>query len=272
MRQAIGELYSTLFPKSWLRRRIADHQWDEIEADYLAVMVDPKRAAVDVGANVGKYAHKLSALAMKVYALEPDPGLARKIGRALAANVSVHAVAASVQSGSAELHFPIIGGKPAGALASVEQDVAAHDGHATGAITVPLVRLDAFVTDPVGFIKIDVEGHELAVLEGAVGLLQRDKPTILIEAEERHKPGAVEHVRAFLEPLGYRGFFIRQGALVGVDQFSTDLQNPAALDLSLTRKKMDYINNFIFVASEQAAAFAERMTTALRGDQAAQPA
>lgn len=272
MQEAIDELYSILFPKSWLRRRIADHRWDEIEADYLSLMVDPKRAAVDVGANVGKYTYKLSSLASRVYALEPNPGLARKVARALGANVSVHAVAASVEPGTAELHFPIIGGKPAGGLASIEQDVAAHEGYATRAIRVPMVRLDEFVTDPVGFIKIDVEGHELSVLEGAIGLLQRDKPVFLVEAEERHKLDAVAKVRAFLEPRGYSGFYIRQGALVDVAQFTTSLQNPAALNLRLKRKKMDYINNFIFVASEQAAAFAERMTAALRGSTAAKMA
>jgi FkbM family methyltransferase len=265
MREALGELYSALFPKSWLRRRLADQQWDEIEAEFLAVMVDPRCVAVDVGANAGKYAYKLSALTPKVYALEPDPLLARKIGRALPANVSVHAVAASAQSGFAELHFPIIHGRRQGSLASIEHNVAAHDGHATEAIVVPLVRLDEFVTDRVGFIKIDVEGHELSVLEGAIGLLQRDKPTILVEAEERHKTHAVEHVRAFLEPLGYCGFFIRQGALIEAEHFSIDLQNPAALDPSITRKKMDYINNFIFVPSDRAAAFSKQMTAALLG-------
>src|SRR6201996_6388656 len=136
MRELIGDIYSRLFPKSWMQRRLADHQWDEIEAAYLPIMVDPKRAAIDVGANVGKYAYKLSSLAPKVYALEPDPGLAAKVARAMGPNVTVHAVAASTEAGSTELHFPIIGGRRSGALASLEQDVAAHDGHATRAITV----------------------------------------------------------------------------------------------------------------------------------------
>jgi FkbM family methyltransferase len=269
MREAIGELYSLLFPKAWLRRRLADDRWDEIEADFLRFMVDETRAAIDVGANAGKYAHKLSALVTHVHALEPEPGLARKISRALGAKVSVHAVAASAESGMAQLHFPVIGGRAGGALASLDQLVAAQEGHATRATTVPLVRLDALVTEPVGFIKIDVEGHELSVLEGAVGLLRRDGPTLLIEAEERHRPGAVAGARAFLEPLGYQGFYIRQGALAPVETFTTQMQNPAALRRPVMRKEMDYINNFMFVPRSQASAFAERMAAALRGAQVA---
>jgi FkbM family methyltransferase len=52
--------------------------------------------------------------------------------------------------------------RPTTRLACVDR--ARHDGH----IAVSLGRLDELVIDRVGFIKIDVEGHELSVLEGAV--------------------------------------------------------------------------------------------------------
>ena len=54
-----------------------------------------------------------------------------------------------------------------------------------------------------GFIKIDVEGHELAVLRGAERTLARCRPTLLLEAEDRHRAHAVETVRAFLAGLDY---------------------------------------------------------------------
>ena len=37
--------------------------------------------------------------------------------------------------------------------------------------------------------------------------LLRDRPTLLIEAEERHRPGAFLAINAFLAPLGYRAWF-----------------------------------------------------------------
>ena len=54
-------------------------------------------------------------------------------------------------------------------------------------VAVRCRRLDDFGLEPVGVIKIDAEGHELTVLQGARALIERDRPSFLIEAEERHK-------------------------------------------------------------------------------------
>jgi FkbM family methyltransferase len=43
----------------------------------------------------------------------------------------------------------------------------------------------------VGFLKIDVEGHEEAVLAGASRTLKQSMPAVLVEVEERHHTGAV---------------------------------------------------------------------------------
>ncbi|MGO8126768.1 FkbM family methyltransferase, partial [Rhizobium ruizarguesonis] len=55
-------------------------------------------------------------------------------------------------------------------------------------ISVPTRRLDSYQFGPLGFIKIDVEGHELKVLKGSQAILNRDHPNLLIEAEDRHRP------------------------------------------------------------------------------------
>ena len=48
-------------------------------------------------------------------------------------------------------------------------------------ITVPGVALDNENHTNVGFIKVDVEGYELDVLEGAIKLIERDRPTMMVE-------------------------------------------------------------------------------------------
>lgn len=60
-------------------------------------------------------------------------------------------------------------------------------------------RLDDIIKDDVGFIKIDVEGHELAVLKGATSLINRCRPVLLVECEERHSPGGTERLFKFLQ-------------------------------------------------------------------------
>jgi len=261
LRDLSRSAFCFLFPHQWLKRRLADRRWDETEMNFLDVMVDPQRAALDIGANSGKYAARLSALARKVYAFEPDRALAAKIGRALPRNVEVHAAAVSNRQGVARLMFPVIAGERATALASIEPGVL---GEAeTVSFEVPTIRLDDFAREPIGFMKIDVEGHEMSVLEGAEGLIARERPVIMVEAEERHRRGAVASVRSFMGARGFDGFFILGDSLKNIDQLTPEMQSEEMLALADGLTQMVYVNNFIFVPKEKAAAFAQRMEDAL---------
>ena len=74
---------------------------------------------------------------------------------------------------------------------------------------VSVARLDALVRQDVAFVKVDVEGHELNVLNGAVALLDRCQPVFLVEAEDRHRAEATRSVFKFFQRKSYRGFFLK---------------------------------------------------------------
>ena len=113
---------------------------------------------------------------------------------------------------------------------------------------VPVARLDAVVRQDVAFVKIDVEGHELSVLNGAVGLLERSQPVFLVEAEDRHRAAATRSVFEFFRQRSYRGFFLREDDIVPVDEFRTEaFQDARALQPDGGRKAGQcYVNNFFF--------------------------
>jgi hypothetical protein len=60
--------------------------------------------------------------------------------------------------------------------------------------------LDDFEINNCSLLKIDVEGHELQLLEGAINTIRRGQPLILIEIREQNMPA----VCRLLESLGYR--------------------------------------------------------------------
>jgi FkbM family methyltransferase len=265
LRRHISQAYYYLYPDAWLRRRLSDDRWHEIEARYavLSILVDPTRAAVDVGAHAGKYSYELSKLVRTVHAVEPDQELARKLKRALPANVIIHSLAASNREGTAQFNIPIFDGRAEVATASIEPMTNTAERQPFVSKIVPTITLDRLISEPVGFLKIDVEGHELAVLEGALGLLKRDLPTVLVEAEERHRPGSVYEVRSLMEGLSYAGFFIYKNCVRVIDEFTVEMQNPSELKMRVKRIQMNYVNNFIYTPAARAVDFKRRLQRSL---------
>ena len=84
---------------------------------------------------------------------------------------------------------------------------------ATTAIRVPIRRLDSLLAEkalpPPNVIKIDVEGAELLVLQGALQLLREHHPRLLLEA---HSPDLAEACTALLESMRYRVLALQQQA------------------------------------------------------------
>lgn len=117
---------------------------------------------------------------------------------------------------------------------------------------MPLRRLGDYGLENVSFIKIDVEGHEEAVLAGALETIRANSPTLLIECEERHNPGGLARINETLSGLGYEGFFFDSRERKSIREFDRERdQNPdVAMDklmgAKIHRRSARYINNFMF--------------------------
>jgi FkbM family methyltransferase len=134
---------------------------------------------------------------------------------------------------------------------TIEHDNALEDpdGSARLEITVPTRRLDDYELDAVGFVKIDVEGHDLSELRGGSETIRRCLPIILVEIEERHKPNSIRDVSEFLGGLGYEGYFILDRNLVSMKYFDKskyqDSRNIGGWKTNWKRSGV-YVNNFFF--------------------------
>lgn len=127
---------------------------------------------------------------------------------------------------------------------------------------------DTELDGPVGLIKIDVEGHELQVIEGAIKTIAKHHPLMLVEIEARHHPYPIEDIFRKIEGLGYVGYFVSIGEYelkpVALFDQSRD-QNPAALE---AREFSKYLNNFFFVAQEREAEFVRSVKASLEAEKA----
>ena len=73
-------------------------------------------------------------------------------------------------------------------------------------------KIDNYDFDDVDLIKIDVEGHEEYVIEGARNVIQSNKPILIVEIEQRHLKQIEEVFQSILK-LNYKGFFLENGNL-----------------------------------------------------------
>lgn len=221
----------------------------EPEMALLPLLASRGDRVIDVGGNRGTYAYSLDRLGARVEVFEPNPVCLRVLrpwakGRR---SVTVHAVALSATSGTAELAIPVDGkGIEHDASASIE-----HGGDADVRLeTVPIRTLDSFGIRDAVLIKIDVEGHEQSVVEGALETIAASMPALLIEIEQRHLSRPIEDVFAWVEALGYQGFFQRSGKLESIGVFDPAKDQIIA---NFNAGTGDYYNNFLFLSADKLA-------------------
>ncbi len=203
--------------------------------------------AIDVGAHHGLFARALAQKSREVIAIEPRPAAVEHMAAVLPANCRPMCLALSDRAGPLRLSTPLKRGRPDYALTFAERGAPTQG--ATYDWTTQATTLDALVSDrlagqKIGFIKLDVEGHELAVLRGAAATIATHRPIILAEAERRHGCD----VTALFQTMSRAGYVAALpwcGITHGVtgDEF-------LSLQAASNPDRPDYVNNVLFVPGE----------------------
>jgi FkbM family methyltransferase len=212
---------------------------------------------VDVGASWGLFSYHLArrvGRAGTVCCYEPHPMNREVLGKLAKArpNVRFRPAAVSDTVGTAEMQVPVFGNRHVTAQSSIAHGFEGQSGVQVERVSVPTVRLDDEIGDSrVDFIKIDVEGHEIAVLRGAAATLRRDLPPMLIEIEQRHLDQPIKEVFQEIEGLGYSLYFIDGPALRPIDEFDLDkhqLSSVVPNEFTPFSMPSGYVYNFCAVA------------------------
>lgn len=222
----------------------------EPEMRLLVSLIRSNDLVVDVGGNRGIYTYQLWRLGAKVEVFEPNP-MCCAVLTAWAddkPSVTVNPIALSSRSGSANLHIPIDG-------AGIEHDASASIEGAgfTSARDelVPLQTLDSYSFKDVSLIKIDVEGHEYSVIDGAAATLTLARPALLVEIEQRHSSRPIHEMFEKIQGFGYQGYFMDADRLTALENF--DAIRHQSMDNFASVKGGRYINNFLFLHRDRLA-------------------
>ncbi|GIX09345.1 MAG: hypothetical protein KatS3mg116_1055 [Elioraea sp.] len=238
-----------LGPKAEFRLRLfraRRYRTGELEWHLLDLLCDRARIAIDIGANRGMFAGRLASLCREVHAFEPLPACAAALRENLPSNVTVHESALSDRTGYALLKVPIVKSVMYDGLSSIEHHnmpgkfFDKTDGLRINTIRIKMETLDDLCLHDVGFIKIDVEGHEESVLVGGRRTISQSRPICLVEAQQTTNPHSPYNVFKFFASIGYEGWFLVNSNLLRVSEFELSEHQ------DWNNRHNLYVNNFLF--------------------------
>ncbi|MEP7055731.1 MAG: FkbM family methyltransferase [Actinomycetota bacterium] len=176
--------------------------------DDVAGLAGEVSVVFDIGANIGQTVVRVRRALphVQIYSFEPVPSTYAKLVANVGSMRGVDCVQSAVgdAEGEIEITESLISGHNTIHLSAKPE---------SPTITVPLTTVDAFATergvDIVDLLKIDTEGYETAVLQGAKGLLETGRVRfVLAECDFTHRPeephGAFFDIADTLLPLGFR--------------------------------------------------------------------
>jgi FkbM family methyltransferase len=195
-----------------------ERSYDRDNFTAVSNFVKPGDVCFDVGANIGVYSvvlARISGDARNVHSFEP----VRHIRDKLVANarlngfdeLNVNSFALGAKPGTLEMHQIKEGRFRGGTSTFVDtENIAALGAEEFVTREVEIKTLDRYVAEAgverLDFVKIDVEGFELEVLEGAGESLSRFKPTMILEYDEQRHGDQAASFRGLLDGHGYETY------------------------------------------------------------------
>ena len=212
--------------KKRLKRAIKKNY--EKELSIIDRFADKSKDAIDVGVYRGVYSYKLAQNFSLVHSFEPNPLLYPYLIRNLKkiiSNINLYNFALSDINGETKLKLPLR--SKSFFKNNIEElyQLGAASIHPNNQfdnfkeVIVKMRKLDDIkINNKIGFMKIDVEGHELEVIDGAKNTIVNNMPVLLIEIEKRHTKEPVEKSINYIKKIGYECFFLKNKELISVDK------------------------------------------------------
>tara|TARA_B100000767_G_scaffold255255_1_gene261287 strand:+ start:434 stop:1195 length:762 start_codon:yes stop_codon:yes gene_type:complete len=220
-----------IIPENYLvkkRLKRAINKNYEKELSIIGRFADKSKDAIDIGVYRGVYSYKLAQNFNLVHSFEPNPLLYPYLNKNLKKiinNINLYNLALSDTNGETKLKLPLR--SKSFFKTNIEElyQLGAASIHPNNQfdnfeeVIVEIKKLDDVKIDnKIGFIKIDVEGHELEVIEGAKNTIIENMPILLIEIEKRHTKEPVEKSINHIKKIGYECYFVKNEELILVDK------------------------------------------------------
>lgn len=202
----------------------------------------------EIGANVGTFLYQFeNKLNHKnIFAFEPNKKLNIRLKR-LFPSMNISSVALSDENTTAKFKVPIIKGKMVASRGTLNTSYKEKDEENSYTETVEVVKLDDWTKSKkiskIDFIKIDVEGNEMKTLFGGKETIQKFKPTLMVEMEQRHHEQPIWNEISEVENWGFESHYLNRKTFT-LEKLTEEI---LLKNISDEKNKTEYINNIIFL-------------------------
>ena len=219
-----------LLPKKYLfKKKILREikKKKEPEISLIKDLIEPETDSIDIGVYRGVHSYEMSKYSKIIHSFEPNPVIYKDLKKTLPLiidNLKLYNYALSDKNITKNLRIPIRNLK----ANKLNYEEFYEMGKATiheenkfenyENFKVECKILDDFkFNNSISFIKIDVEGHEISVLNGAKIIIKKFKPNLLIEIEERHSKRNVKDTINFVCSFGYNSYVFKENKLINTN-------------------------------------------------------
>ncbi len=211
----------------FIGQRIALGKYEEYES--ILMVNQSVTVAVDVGANIGYYTLLLAKVCKKVYAFEPDKDCFEILKKNVEENKLKNVILFNKAVGNENKKVGIVKDKSNFGNSKIVESLKSKS------LKVECVRLDDVIKERIDLMKIDVQGYEEKVIEGARKIIKKYSPTIFME----HNGGKLDFLKDVYKniyTIDYWFYICKKGIVVD--------KKTGYADLLLTNKKISFGNRY----------------------------
>jgi FkbM family methyltransferase len=254
----VPQLYKKRFFKNLQNLNWHSIQNKNIENELLLIkyFLDNNSTFIDIGANLGQYLYTTEKIVLKknIHAFEPHPLLNQRLKK-IFNGMAIHPYAVSKKNEKSQFKIPFFDEREIHTRGTLKTDYIDTSETTFKLINVEVVKLDSIIKNlslkNISIIKIDVEGAEMDVIEGATECIREFQPILIIEIEQQHHTIPIISFISNIEQSGhYKCYYFNtlEQQIKGDihEQNIQEIQSP-----SNHAKNRLFINNFIFLPLEK---------------------
>ena len=164
--------------------------WEPYMHTIFEKYIDKKSIVVECGCHIGTHTVKMASLCDKLYGFEPMPETYEVLNKNIVLNNITNAIiykkGVADKTGFTKYSWSLDDNPGASGLDNNPMGIPPRIRTTDKIIPVELTTIDSLNLDRLDFMKIDVEGYEQLVIEGAMNTIKKCKPVIIMEVWKDH--------------------------------------------------------------------------------------